>query len=110
MPSNQPGLIIGMLQYVQRQAQLYHGIKSVETSQILLQCTDEACRTAVACGLADKGGRAGDPQTSPLIWKHMGPILTAMILPEDPAWGDVLPKRPTGGTDPWADGLQGFKP
>jgi len=33
-----------------------------------------------------------------------------MIMPEDQALGDVLPKRSKGGTDPLADRLQGFKP
>jgi len=40
----------------------------------------------------------------------MGPIVTAMSMPEDQALGDGLPKRPTGGPAPLADRLQGFKP
>src|SRR5262245_54278803 len=77
---------------------------------MLLQRPDEAFRTAVAFGFADKGGRTGDPQKSQFLLKHLRHILTAMIMPEDHALGDVLPKRPKGGTAPLADRLQGFKP
>jgi hypothetical protein len=37
-------------------------------------------------------------------------LWTAMLMPEDQALGDVLPKRPKGCTYPLADGLQGFQP
>src|SRR4029450_6887889 len=37
-------------------------------------------------------------------------ILTAMVMPEGQALGDVLPKRPKGSADSLADGLQSFKP
>ncbi len=33
-----------------------------------------------------------------------------MIMPEGQALGDVPPKRPKGGANPLADGLQRFKP
>src|SRR5438309_11343275 len=36
-------------------------------------------------------------------------VLTAMIMPEDQALGDVLPTGPKGGADPLAARVQGFK-
>src|ERR687884_2059251 len=37
-------------------------------------------------------------------------ILTAMIMPQEQALGDVLPESPEGGANPLANGLQRFKP
>src|SRR5215510_15078373 len=37
-------------------------------------------------------------------------ILTAMIMPEEQAMGDVLPESPEGSTNSLADGLQRCKP
>src|SRR5215475_11123045 len=77
---------------------------------MLLQRPDEAFGTAVAFGFADKGGRTGDPQKCQFLLKHMRHILTAMIMPEEQALGEVLPKRPERGADSLADRLQRFKP
>src|SRR5215471_4736913 len=71
---------------------------------------NEAFCTAVALGFADKGGRTGDPQKPQFLLQHMRPILTAMIMTQCQALGDVRPKRPKGGAYPLADGFQGFKP
>src|SRR5262245_57821065 len=75
---------------------------------MFLERADEACCTAVAFGFADQGGRTGDPQKPQRLLKHLRPILTAMLMPESSAMGDVLSKGPKGSADTWADGLQGF--
>ena len=62
MPSNQPGLIVLTLELVQRQTEIFHGIKGLEPQQVLLEGADEAFCTAVAFEFADKGGRTGDTQ------------------------------------------------
>ena len=77
---------------------------------MLLQRPDEAFRTAVALGCADKGRRAGVTQKRPFLLKHMRHLWTAMIMTEHQALSDVVPKRPQGSADTLADWLQRFKP
>src|SRR5215211_2195907 len=77
---------------------------------MLLQCTNKAFRTAVAFGFADKGGRTGDAHKGQFLLKHMRHLLTAMIMPEHQAPGDLRPTCSKGGTDPLTDGLQRCKP
>jgi hypothetical protein len=110
MPSQQPGLLVLTPQLVQRQAQLCHGIKRCEPSQMLLERAHEAFRTAVACRCADQGRRTGDPHNSPLLLQAMGPILPARLRTPCQGLGASLRTSPTVCAYPLAHGLQGFTP
>jgi hypothetical protein len=61
-----PGVVVGVLEGVQGQAQVLDGGEAADPEQVLLEGADEALDAAVALGLTDEGGRARDAEEGEL--------------------------------------------
>src|SRR5215216_91978 len=58
VPLDDPGLVVGLPEGEECQAQLLDGVEAADPQQVLLQDPDEALGAAVPFRLADEGGRA----------------------------------------------------
>ncbi len=64
-----PGLVVGLPEPLECQAQLFDGVEAADPQEVLLQHPDEALGAAVALGLADEGRRLSRPKAS-LLQAH----------------------------------------
>ena len=69
VPLDDPGLVVGLPERLERQAQLLDGVEAPDPEQVFLQHPDEALGAAVAFGLADEGRRACDAEEAVSAWK-----------------------------------------
>jgi hypothetical protein len=90
VPLDDPGLVVGLLEGEQRQAQFLDGVEAADPQQVLLQHSDEALGTAVPFRLADEGGRALDAEEADLGLEVVADVLTAVVVAEPKAGGDAL--------------------
>ena len=72
-----PGLVVGFLEAVERQAQLLDGLETPDPEQIFLEDADEALGTAITLGLAHEGRRAFETEEGDLILE----VVTDIWLP-----------------------------
>src|SRR5688572_26574027 len=77
-----PGLVVDLLEPVQRHAQLLDGVEAADPQQVLLEGPDEALDTAVALGLAHESRRARDAEEGELALVVVGDELTSVVVAE----------------------------
>jgi hypothetical protein len=76
-----PGAVVGLLEGVERLAQLLDGVEAADPEKVLLESPDEALDTAVALGLAHEGGRARDVEEGKLALEVVGDELASVTGP-----------------------------
>jgi hypothetical protein len=101
-----PVLIAGFLEVLERLAQLLDGLEASDPEQVFLERADEALSTAMARRLAHKGRRAFETEEGALILEVVADLLTAMVMAELEACGDLLGKGTEALTHRLLDRLQ----
>ena len=90
MALDDPGLVVGLPEPLECQAQLFDGVEAADPQEVLLQHPDEALGAAVALGLADEGRRAFQAKEADLALEMVADILRPMIVTEReamrPSW------------------------
>ncbi len=92
MSFDDPGLVVGLLELLERQAQLLDGLEAPDPKQVFLERADEPLGTAIAFGLAHEGRRAFEAEEGDLILEVVTDILATMVMAELEAGGDLLGK------------------
>src|SRR5918996_1099539 len=110
MALDDPGLVVDLLEPVQRHAQLLDGVKAADPQEVLLEGPDEALDTAVAFGLAHEGRRALDAEEGQLALVVVGDELTAVVVAELEAAGDARAEGAEAGTHSLAQRLERLEP
>jgi hypothetical protein len=64
-----PGPVVGVLEGMERLAQLVDGGEAADPEQVLLERADEAFGTTIALGLATKAGEGSMPRKASSVWK-----------------------------------------
>jgi hypothetical protein len=80
MALDDPGLVVDLLEPVQRQAQLLDGVEAADPQQVLLEGPNEALDTAVALGLAHESRRARDAEEGERALVVVGDELAAVVV------------------------------
>ena len=62
MALHDPGPVVGVLERVERLAQVLDGGEAADPEEVLLERADEPLGAAIALGLTDEGGRRLDPE------------------------------------------------
>src|SRR3954454_20928298 len=109
VPLDDPGLVVGLLEPLQGQAQLLDSLEAPHPEQVLLQRADEALGAAVALGLADESRRALDAEKADLGPEVMAHVLAPVIVAEPEAGGDVLGEGAEALAHRLPDRLQGLE-
>ena len=76
-----PGPVVGVLEGVERLAQLLDGLEAADPEQVLLERADEALGAAVAFGLAHERRRRGDAEEGQFALEVVGDELTSVTGP-----------------------------
>ena len=105
-----PGLIVGFLEVMERLAQLLDGLEASDPEEVFLERPDEALGTTIALGLAHVGRRAFETEEGDFFLEVVADILAAMVMTELEACGDLLGKGTEALTHPLLDRLQRLEP
>src|ERR671910_930762 len=109
MALDDPGLVVDLLEPVQRHAQLLDGVEAADPQQVLLKGPDEALDTAVALGLAHESRRALDAEEGELALVVVGDELIAVVVAELQAASVPPAKPPKAVRTPWRSGSSASK-
>src|SRR3954454_21371202 len=85
VPLDDPGPVVGLLEGLERQAELLDGRERADPQQVLLQGPDEPLGAAVPFGLAHEGRRALDAEEADLALEVMADVLAAVIVAQPEA-------------------------
>src|SRR4051795_8160327 len=109
VPLDDPGLVIGLPEGEECQAQLLDGVEAADPQQVLLQHPNEALGAAVALRLADEGRRAFDAEETDLGLEVVADVLAAMVVAEPKADSDALGEAAMALADGLLDRLEGLE-
>ena len=109
MPLDDPGLVVGLPEGEECQAQLLDGVEAADPQQVLLQHPNEALGAAVPFRLADEGRRAFDAEEADLGLEVVADVLAAMVVAEPKAGSDALGEAAMALADGLLDRLEGLE-
>src|SRR3954470_8056181 len=109
MPLDDPGVVAGLPEPLQCQAELLDRLEAPQPQQVLLERADEPLGAAVALGLADEGRRALDAEEADLPLEVVADVLAAVVVAEPQPGGDVPAEGTVAPTDGLLDRLQGLE-
>src|SRR3954453_21613106 len=109
VPLDDPGLVVGLPEGEECQAQLLDGVEAADPQQVLLQHPNEALGAAVALRLADEGRRALDAEEADLGLEVVADVLTAVVVAEPKAGSDALGEAAVALADGLLDRLKGLE-
>src|SRR4051794_14507831 len=89
MPLDDPALVVGFLEGLERQAKLLDRREATDPQQVLLQGPDEPLGAAVAFRLAHEGRRALDAEEADLGLEMVADVLASVIMTKLEAGGDA---------------------
>src|SRR3954453_14868485 len=109
VPLDDPGLVVGLPEGEECQAQLLDGVEAADPQQVLLQHPNEALGAAVALRLADEGRRALDAEKADLGLEVVADVLTAVVVAEPKAGSDALGEAAVALADGLPDRLESLE-
>ena len=109
VPLDDPGLVVGLPEGEECQAQLLDGVEAADPQQVLLQHPDEALGAAVPFRLPNERRRAFDAEKADLGLEVVADILTAMVVAEPKAGCDALGEAAMALADGLLDRLEGLE-
>lgn len=109
MSFDDPGLIVGLLEFEQGATQVFDGLEGADPQQVFLERADEAFGTAVALRGAHEGRRALDAEEGDLGLEVVGHVLAAVVMAQGEPRGDTGGEGPEPFPHALADRLQGLE-
>lgn len=109
MALDQPLLVVAPLEGGQGRLEVGEGGERLDPQEVLFQGADEALGAAVALGLPDVGGRAGDAEIRQLLLEGGRAIDAAVVVADGPPGGDAGVIAAEGGGTAWRMGSRASK-
>ena len=110
MSVHDPFFVVYLAELQERQPQFFYGFKVSHPEQVFFQGSDKPFSTAITFWHAYKGRRGCYPKPFDFFLKVMRHVLSAVIMPQAEAFGDIFPGCSKIVFDTLPDWLQSLPP